>query len=334
VLSLVVGDVHCTPGEIPDCQALLQFVSQTAQEEKVSIVIFMGDQYHQHAIVNSYCIEFWKRWLEELTGLGKEVVLLVGNHDQVSPSCNYPHALLAHSGKNLHTIDKPSVIFPGLGLMPYCYNPPEFLKGAQGLLNSFKGVHTLFCHQTMAGAKYESGFYANDSVDVSDLPFKHIISGHIHTPQAIGSRVLYVGAPRWRTLSDAGSNRYLWVFNHTEEKTSLVKKFATDKVCRRIYRFTDTEKEPAEISIPKALESLADIRIDVYGTSSDISNRSIELKAQFNARCRGFPERPKLAEVSESEGIGLAFERFSRKFKAPNGSNLELLQKTVKERLL
>jgi DNA repair exonuclease SbcCD nuclease subunit len=242
--------------------------------------------------------------------------------------------LLAHNGKNIHVIDKPSVIYPGLGFVPYCYDPQEFLKGAKGLLDRFKGVHTLFCHQTMAGAKYESGFYADDSADVTELPVKHIISGHIHTPQTIGPKVLYVGSPRWRTLSDAGSNRYIWIFEHTEEKTSLKKKIRTDTVCRRIYRFTDTEKEPATISIPKSIEHLADIRVDLYGSSTYISNRSIELKARFNARCRGFPERPKLTDVSESEGIGVAFERFIQKFKAPNDSNLELLQKTVKERLL
>jgi DNA repair exonuclease SbcCD nuclease subunit len=330
MLTLVVGDVHCTPGELPDCQALLQLVAKVADEESVPNVIFMGDLYNSHAIVNSYCIEFWKRWLDTLAHSGKESILLVGNHDQVSPSCNFPHALLAHSGKGIRVIDEPTTIGSGLGFIPYCYDPQDFLKGAQALLD--QNVHTLFCHQTMAGARYESGFYANDAVDVTGLPFRHIISGHIHTPQTIGAKVLYVGSPRWRTLSDAGASRYLWIFEHTEEKTVLKKRIPTDTVCRQIYSFTDTEKEPA--AIPKfQLLNLADIRVKIYGTSDYISKRSLELKAQFNARCRGFPERPKLTDVSESEGIGLAFERFAQNFKAPNGSDLEKLKQLVKERM-
>jgi hypothetical protein len=125
----------------------------------------------------------------------------------------------------------------------------------------------------------------------------------------------------------------LWVFEHTLEGTKLKKKIPTDTVCKRIYRFIDTETEPATITVPEELKALADIRVDVYGPSDYISKRTIELKASCGARCRGFPERIHVSQVSESEGIGVAFNQFAQKFEPPNKTDQELLLTTVQERL-
>lgn len=329
MINLVVGDVHAIPNELGDCEALLGLVEKTVQEEHVNTITFMGDQYHNHSIIDVRCIEFWKRWIDKLSGQAN-VILIVGNHDQVTPTCSYPHALLCHSG--VAVVDKPWPTALGFACLPYYHNPEEFLEKATELSKD-PSFNTLFCHQTITGAKYESGFYAKDSVECDKIPFKHVISGHIHTPQIVGNKVLFVGSCRWRILSDAGSNRYLWVFEHTMEDTKLKKKIPTDTVCRRIYRYIDTEKEPAIIDIPEEKKALADIRVDVYGSPSFISERAIELKASFGARCRGFPERIKVSQVSEAEGVALAFDRFSSKFEPPNKTPLDLLKNTIQERL-
>jgi DNA repair exonuclease SbcCD nuclease subunit len=333
MINLVVGDVHCTPNELGDCEALLGLVEKVAIEEKVSRITFMGDQYHNHSVVDVRCLEFWHRWLDRLDDNGRSIYLLVGNHDQVTPTCGFPHAMLSHDSESVFIVDKPEGIAGGIGLLPYYHDSKEFLGKANELKTSNPEIHTLFCHQTISGAKYETGFYVKDAVECDQIPFRHVISGHIHTPQTVGNKVCYVGAPRWRTLSDAGSSRYLWVFEHTPEGTKLKKRTPTDTVCRRIYRFIDRENEPAVLTIPEELKALADIRVDVYGDSEYISRRTIELKASFGARCRGFPERVRVAQVSESEGIGVAFSQFAQKFEAPNKTPQELLLTTVQERL-
>lgn len=337
MINLVIGDVHVTPNELDDCEALFGLIEETIKEEQPSQITFMGDLYHNHSIVDVRCIEFWKRWLDRLGkigGLDKKYFLLVGNHDQVSPTYGYPHALLSHYRDFHIVVDKPVVGNDGLAYLPYYHDPKEFIVKAQGLAASDPKVHTLFCHQTIIGAKFETGFYVKDAVDIGALPFKHIISGHIHTPQTVGNKVLYVGSPRWRILSDAGANRYLWIFECTEERTELKKKIPTGTVCRRIYRYIDSEKERAIIAVPEALRHLADIRVDVYGSSDYIAKRTIELKAICGAKCRGFPERTKLSQVSDIEGIPIAFDRFSSKFESPNKTPLELLRTTVQERLM
>ena len=329
MINLVVGDVHAVPNELGDCEALLGLVQKTAQEEQANTIIFMGDQYHNHSIVDVRCIEFWKRWIDKLSG-SYSLILIVGNHDQVTPTCSFPHALLCHSG--VVVVDKPWPTAMGFAMMPYYHDPKEFLEKATEL-SKFSKAETLFCHQTITGAKYESGFYAKDSVECDFIPFKYVISGHIHTPQTIGKKVLYVGSSRYRILSDAGADRFLWLFEHTREGTKLKKRVPVDTVCRRIYRYVDTEKEPAIINIPENKKALADIRVDIYGSSSFISERAIELKAVCGARCRGFPERVKVSQVSEAEGIMSAFDRFTNKFDPPNKTPLELLKTTVQERL-
>jgi DNA repair exonuclease len=335
MLNLVIGDVHVTPGELEDCEALFGLIEKTIKEEQPTAITFMGDQYHNHSIVDVRCMEFWKRWLdrlEKVDEMGRFFFLLVGNHDQVSPTCSYPHALLSHY-RDFHIVVDKLVSNDGLAFLPYFHDPKEFMANVSELAKRTPQVHTLFCHQTITGAKYETGFYVKDAVDAGALPFKHVISGHIHTPQTVGNKVLYVGSPRWRILSDAGHNRYIWIFEHTEEGTKLKKKIPTDTVCRRIYRYIDSEKEQAIIAVPEDLKHLADIRVDVYGTGDYIAKRAIELKASCGARCRGFPERTKLSQVSEAEGISVAFDRFSSKFEAPNKTPLELLTATVQERL-
>jgi hypothetical protein len=339
MINLVVGDVHCTPNELGDGEALLGLVEKVMLEEKVDTVTFMGDQYHNHSIVDVRCLEFWKRWLERLEHAKDSqlrfIFMLVGNHDQVTPTCGFPHALLAHPRDFVFIVDRPNgfCFGEGLGFLPYFHDPKEFLEKANGLKVKRPGLHTLFCHQTISGAKYETGFYVKDAVECDQIPFKWVISGHIHTPQTVGNKVCYVGSPRWRTLSDAGSNRYLWVFEHTPEGTKLKKKIPTDTVCRRIYRFIDTETEPAIISVPEELKALADIRVDVYGSPEFVSKRTIELKAGYGARCRGFPERVRVSQVSEAEGIEMAFTQFVQKFNSPNKTPRELLLTTVQERL-
>jgi Calcineurin-like phosphoesterase len=331
MINLVVGDVHCTPNELGDCEALLGLVRRVAVEEKVGAITFMGDQYHNHSIVDVRCLEFWKRWLVELGLLVDSIFMIVGNHDQVTPTCGFPHAMLAHP--QAFIVDRLSGGPGGYGFLPYYHDPKEFLEKANQLKSKFPEIHTLFCHQTISGAKYETGFYVKDAVECDQIPFKWVISGHIHTPQTVGNKVCYVGSPRWRTLSDAGSNRYLWIFEHTPEGTKLKKKIPTDTVCRRIYRFIDSETEPAIISVPEELKALADIRVDVYGSPEFVSKRTIELKAGYGARCRGFPERVRVSQVSEAEGVEVAFNQFVQKFNSPNKTPRELLLTAVQERL-
>lgn len=324
--ALIVGDPHATPQELGDCEALKGLVYKSAEDYKVDATIILGDIYNSHSVVNTPCIHFWK---EFLGGLGKSVVL-VGNHDCYSPTIQMPHALICHKDNPDCTIvDKPVKLFPGVAAMPYYHDPVEFLAQAT-ILRAKEGSCTLICHQTFDGAKLQEGFYAKDGVNPVAVPFDNIVSGHIHTPMKF-SKVFYPGSPRWRTLSDANQERYIYVVEFSESGTYKgIKAIPTTGVCKRIYRYVDSEETPAKIDAPT---ERSDVRVDIYGSQEYISARMLELKASHNAKCRSFPLRAKKSQISESDGITVCFNKFVGSFVPPNGTDVAVLNKVVGERL-
>lgn len=328
---LIVGDVHAVPQELDDCRALLSLIVQEASKPDVERIVFMGDQNNNHSSLDSRCVAFWSEAINTIKGCGsfKSVLLLVGNHDFVNPTIMQPHSMVAHQ-EIATVIDKPCVDQQFKhAYMPYYPDPVKFVEDAVKLKQGGPGVETLFCHQTFVGADEGKGFYSKDAVESSAVPFKTIISGHIHKPMKLG-KVLYVGAPRWRTLTDAEvAKRFIY---HMDPDGKMVP-ITTNNHCVRIYRFEDSEEEPAKINLTEGELKLADIRVTIHGTSEYIAQRIPAFKAQYNAKCRGVPVRGRLVKASESEGIDKAFKKFSGLFVPPNGTDKELLLKETYGRL-
>jgi hypothetical protein len=139
-------------------------------------------------------------------------------------------------------------------------------------------------------------------------------------------KVWYVGAPRWRTLTDAEvETRNIYILETGKPPVAI----PTNTHCARIYKFEDSEAAPVQINLTQDELTRADLRITVAGDLPYITKRMSELKGKYNAKCRGVPTRSKLAKASESEGIDKAFSRFAQDFNPPNGTNPNLLMKEV-----
>jgi hypothetical protein len=326
---LLVGDVHATPGEIQDCEALLSLIVETIDKYSVDKVVFLGDQHHCHATLDSRVVGFWTDAIHHKLGI--ESAFLIGNHDFLTPSIMMPHSMVAHK-----LVDGVTIVDSPVQLdntfccaMPYFYNPEEFVKACIKFKDENPGVNVLLCHQTFMGADEGLGFFSKDAVEPSAVPFKIIISGHIHKPMRLG-KVWYLGSPRWRTLSDAEvKTRNICVLEEGKVPTLI----PTNTHCVKIYRFEDSELSPAEISLTQDELKRADIRVTINGTSDYISKRIGELKARFNAKCRGVPIHNKALKAHESEGIEKAFQNFCRDFNPPNGTDKETLSKEAHARL-
>lgn len=324
--SLVVGDVHAVPEELQDCEALLGLIQETAFRAQVDRVVFMGDQHNAHDTMSTRVLAFWKAAFRSLESY--ERVALVGNHDMVSPTARFPHAMLAYD--NIYVVDRPCLAFPGVCGMPYFHDPKEFLVAATALKAAHPDVETLFCHQTFVGA--DGGFYAKDECNAAAVPFRSVISGHIHTPQVVDRKVLYVGAPRWRSKDDAGKQRFLYVMQHAG-RTKVVEKVPTDTVCRRIYVFQDRPDAPAPLAtVPEAQRGRAQVRVDVFGPAAYVKERELVLRAA-GCRTRGVPDRARRAVVTEAEGVDVAFGRFLEAFVPPGGTNKARLRALLEERM-
>lgn len=333
--SLVFGDPHCVPEELEDCERLMELVASTAKALDIPVVIGTGDFHNTHDTVSVRVTDFWRRWFKILTDDSRDVVGIRGNHDQTSPTQAEPHALQSYPEIEVPLPGNEGVgrLSPWVVGLPYFYDTEAFVAAAEAAAKCHPEAHALFCHQTFQGASYENGFFAKDAVQLVRVPvqFKTIISGHIHTPQIVG-RCVYVGAPRWRTRSDVNVERFINVFEHDADGTRLIKKISTGDVCRRLWAFDDRPGDPVD---PVGYKQGRDrLWIDVFGPDeSYVRNREAELKAGFGAVTRGFPDRAKRTEVSESEGIETAFGRFTSAFKPPHGTPKQTLKDLLGARL-
>ena len=309
---LFVGDVHATPEELGDCTKLFELIERVALERQVDEVCLLGDSYHTHQVIRAEVMHFYRTWFKRWKPLPFLVRTLVGNHDYAGEG-NLVNAMEIHE-EQVEVVDRP-VNLAGRVYVPYYADREKFVADLNAVGGLVEG-QTLICHQTFHGALYENGFSAEDGVDAGLLPQKEIVSGHIHAPQTFG-KVTYLGAPRWRILTDANVDRAIWLYEfddlgHVLSKTS----FDTGGVCRRIHH---RELKPGGPLLPKYLNPKDEWRIDIYGPQPFIDQNEPLLRAG-GIRVRTFcTDRPN-AKVSESVGLGQAFRTFLDGFTVRHGT--------------
>ena len=329
---LVVGDPHVVASEVKEARALVKLIADTAaRTEGLASIVIMGDLHHNHRVIDVDVLAFWRDQLWQLTRQWN-VVCLVGNHDRSGDANNPNHALLAYD-TFANVISRPQKYVPGLGLMPYMPTPEEFAHGMDQLLAS-DPTPVVLCHQTFNGARFENGFFVGDhdpsAVDPSKWPQVQFISGHIHTPQRFAN-VIYVGAPRWRSLADANTRRGITVFDVSAEGAKIVEIVDTDTVCSPLYHYIIDEDEGMREPLHRFREGGRYI-VDIIGSAAFIRATVPEWEAR-GARIRTFPKREYTAKVRESQGISVALREYTDSFTPIYGTSLDELRILCKQRL-
>ena len=225
---LIVGDVHCIPSDVNEVANFLNFVADKAREHNVKNVILTGDLHDTHGIVHSEVT--WCYYNVFLNNYDLQWILYVGNHDIVLRDRS-KHALLSYKSLPNVTVVDNLAHFEHFDIIPYC-TEDELLK----LVEDAKS-HTLLCHHTFSGAQYSNGFYDPNSIDLKKIPYKRVISGHIHLSQTVDN-CTYVGSPRWLNAGDANQDKFIWLWNGQEK----FEKIPTDSVVKRISRIEITEQ--------------------------------------------------------------------------------------------
>lgn len=319
---LFVGDIHAVPEELDDCQNLRKLVEFASFAEQVDVVVLLGDSYHTHNIIRAEVMAFYRQWFKEWKAQSQtKIVALVGNHDYAGEG-NAVHAMMIHEDQ-IKVVDKPCQLGPVL-FMPYYADREKFVTDA----NSFPGTKTLVCHQTFFGSRYENGFLAEDGIEVDRIPQDTILVGHIHTPQSFG-KVTYIGAPRWRSLSDANVDRAIWVYDF-DAQGNVTKKFPFDtgEYCRQIRHVLITPDDPFD----GQMDPKHDWRVDIRGPSLFVAVQK-KLWQRPGIKVRSFVTDRPASTVRESEGIGNAFRRYLKDYVPAGGTPIEVLEQMAKERL-
>lgn len=318
---LYVGDSHVRPEDLDDSQAMLDLVVSTAKEYSVDRVVFLGDQFHSHAILHCEVMAFW---LKNLARFVVPVWLLVGNHDQPGDAGSKSHSLLAFKNMDGITVVDEPLEEAGILHLPYYAERNDFIKACQE-----SSAKTLVCHQTITGATYENGFYAQDGVDAVVLPQKYILSGHIHTGQSFGN-VWYPGSPRWLNVNDGNVDKAIHVVEHDEDgfvDINTIRRINTSGVCSRIIHL----KETPERLLDFKPETRHRYTIDLEGPQSWIEER--RGKYAGLARIRTKRTDQAASKVRESDGIHVALRKYIPGFKPPNQTPIPVLETMVNARI-
>jgi hypothetical protein len=330
MISIGIGDPHVVPSEIDECKRLFDLAGETAVKAGAEAMIVFGDLHNSHDAVSVRVDDFWHRTLVDAPV--KKKVIVVGNHDQAYVDRTFPHALRGYTGiPGVVVVDRatPNVL-PGVSAVPYCRTPAEFAAAAAPLVGV---TPDLICHQTFDGARYENGFYAKDAVDPTAFGFRRMWSGHIHTRHAFHN-VAYIGAPRWRTRSDAGEERFIYVFEHSADGMDPIDAISTSPACRRIWVAVDRPDDP--LSVPAGYAPGDDLRIDVYGaTAVEVRKRIVSLTTAFTGcRCRPFPDRvARPSGVTEAVGVEESLTRYVAGWRPPHGSDPQRILEEVRRRV-
>ncbi len=329
---LFVGDPHATVAEIPDLQKLIDGIIGLPYQT----VVFLGDQFHTHSVLNLDVVDFWQRAAWRLKEAGKICWFLVGNHD-MSTSGRGPHAMTTLRGfvEPEHIVDHPRVIADGIVAIPYCHGHEAFDK-AQRQAARFaedQGSRpldqwTLVCHQTFAGAQYENGFYAPDGFPLDKLVFKKVISGHIHNASEIvaesGLRIKYVGSPRWRTASDAGQSKYLLAY--PQGIRGVLQLHDTSDWCSPIEVIEDDNDAFNPLESRRWENSR--LTVIVRGEPDRVRRRCAELQA-LGIAALPRPASTAAPRVSEQAPVMKSFQDFLLAFKGGYGTQGQRLAELV-----
>ncbi len=306
--TLLVGDPHATADALKEMRRLIDHIYAVAEAEKPDQILLLGDQYHTHSVIHLAVMTFWSEAFKRLGTLGIPVRAMVGNHDMSGNAGAIETSMQAHTAQ-VEVIDTPRVS-NGILYHPYTADHEAFVRNC----NSYPEAKTIICHQSFDGAQFDNGFYDPDGIDVNLIPQTQVISGHVHTPQEFG-KVWYPGAPRWRTVADANTERAIWLVEH-DQSGALVgrRSFPTNVCCRSIHLLED--RIEAQVKIPTGNVSVV---VDVYGTREYVNSRKGELEGA-GVRVRTFPDVEKSIKVRESDGIATAYRAFISSYVSKNGT--------------
>jgi DNA repair exonuclease SbcCD nuclease subunit len=267
---LYVGDPHIQIQNLEDAEKLLSHIyDMVSGSTPPDRVVFLGDLLHTHAIVRVEVLEFWRRWLFQISSF-VPVTILVGNHDMTGDYSSKATALSLFASGRVTVVDEP-LAEGAIGFLPYIHSQEEFIDSANGLVS--RGVRTIVCHQSFSGSKFENGYFDPHGINPDLLTATLIISGHIHMQQKFG-KVWHPGTPMWLTASDANQEKGLWLVDHSPDGDIAGLSFIdTSKIVTPIVSVQWKQGEPKP-SLPENAKAT----VELIGCAEWVSANKSELK--------------------------------------------------------
>jgi DNA repair exonuclease SbcCD ATPase subunit/DNA repair exonuclease SbcCD nuclease subunit len=234
---IIFSDLHVKASSIETCEQVLHEVNECARQRNAGI-IFLGDFWH---IRGALSVDLLNRVLKSLQKWSQPVIMIPGNHDQVTLGGKI-HALeplrYAFQEKNILMIDEPSICLNALWL-PYRRNH-HLMKHILTEAWNHSDISAVFCHADVKGAWMNDGMQSREGIDIQLFPPNiPIFSGHFHKPHSVAfsqQSLRYVGSPYQTSLSEADQIKYLYEVSLLDRDSNA-----------RAHKWKETDRWPVQI---------------------------------------------------------------------------------------
>lgn len=208
---LIVSDLHLDDTAITGYRfKIFSKLQQKIQEHNIKNVIILGDILDKKDKHPSYLVNRITDELNFLTELGTKIIILMGNHDYVTP--DEPFLKFLNWMPNIKFISEPKVFEiedKNCLFLPHTHQPELTWK----IVNFTECYDMIFTHQDFKGAEVHEFYSMEKGLTEKHPLFTHrtsIYSGHIHKPQNLyDNRVTYIGSPYHVNFGDNYEGRII-----------------------------------------------------------------------------------------------------------------------------
>lgn len=181
---IVFSDLHVKVSSIQTCEQVLLAVNNAAREKNAGI-IFLGDFWHVRGALS---VELLNRVLKVLRSWTQPVIMIPGNHDQVTLGGNI-HSLeplmYAFPDDQAILINEPTICLGALWI-PYRRDSNIMKSVLAAVKYHQNNINMIFCHADVKGAFMNDNMLCREGIEVSNFPANiPIFSGHFHKPHTV-----------------------------------------------------------------------------------------------------------------------------------------------------
>lgn len=193
VKVLAIGDIHIQPDTLHDINVFLKQLEKWLSENKVDLIVILGDTLHTHETVYTECLNKMLEYVE-LCEKYADTEVLVGNHEYCNNSQFLSSSHPFGGWKTHNIVDRvkvKSIENQKLILLPYVPDG-RFVEALNTIGDDWKDADCIFAHQLLDGAKM--GPIIAKGVEKWDERNPFVISGHIHDKQLVQPNLWYAGS--------------------------------------------------------------------------------------------------------------------------------------------
>ncbi len=255
---LCIGDQHFKVSNIPNVNIFMKNLKQFLDEEKMDVIVSMGDLLDTHERLHTEPLNKAVEYLNILSTYRKTYVL-VGNHDKINNSqfLTDKHWLnCCKNNDNLVVVDTVVISSFESNKLVFCPYVPD--GGFIASLNTRKGewedATCIFAHQLFDGAKM--GAIVAEGVEKWPADYPQVVSGHIHDKQWVQENLYYTGS----SMQHA--------FGESHDKTILVLDIEENEITKDSFIEVDLHLPKKKI-IHLDMEDLDDFDVDKLNDDTD-----------------------------------------------------------------